>query len=338
MNTPARCPSALLIALMMIWSPGCNRGGASSTATTQPGRIKIGFIVKQPDQPWFQNEWKFAQQAADKDGFDLITLGGTDGQTVRNAINSLAAQGAQGMIICTPDTRLGPAIMDQAQKYNIKVFSVDDQFVDADGKPLDEPHMGISASDIGKTVGHALSAEMKKRNWSPADTGACIPTFDQLTTAHDRTTGVIDALTADGFPADHIFTNPMADATVIGGRDAASIVLNRHPEVKHWLAAGMNDEAVIGAVRAIENRGFQAADIIGIGIGGDASQAEFNAAQPTGVFASVLISPRRHGFESSELMYHWIKDGTAPPPLTLTTGILIDRDNFKQVLHDQGMD
>ena len=26
--------------------------------------VKIGFIVKQPEEPWFQDEWKFAQEAA----------------------------------------------------------------------------------------------------------------------------------------------------------------------------------------------------------------------------------------------------------------------------------
>ena len=25
---------------------------------------KIGFIVKQPEEPWFQDEWKFADVAA----------------------------------------------------------------------------------------------------------------------------------------------------------------------------------------------------------------------------------------------------------------------------------
>ena len=23
--------------------------------------IKIGFVVKQPEEPWFQDEWKFAE-------------------------------------------------------------------------------------------------------------------------------------------------------------------------------------------------------------------------------------------------------------------------------------
>ena len=25
--------------------------------------VKIGFVVKQPEEPWFQDEWKFAEQA-----------------------------------------------------------------------------------------------------------------------------------------------------------------------------------------------------------------------------------------------------------------------------------
>ena len=33
-------------------------------ARAQAGAIKIGFLVKQPEEPWFQLEWKFADQAA----------------------------------------------------------------------------------------------------------------------------------------------------------------------------------------------------------------------------------------------------------------------------------
>jgi hypothetical protein len=33
--------------------------------------IKIGFLVKQPEEPWFQLEWKFADQAAKDLGFTL---------------------------------------------------------------------------------------------------------------------------------------------------------------------------------------------------------------------------------------------------------------------------
>src|SRR5688572_13776214 len=123
---------------------GCDRnesgGGGSGSSSTQSGgggaRVKIGFVVKDPTEPWFQNEWKFAQQAADEKRFDLVKIGATDGNLALAAIDNLAAQGAKGVVICTPNTTLGPALKAKADEHGLKLLSVDDQFVDADGKPM----------------------------------------------------------------------------------------------------------------------------------------------------------------------------------------------------------
>ena len=32
--------------------------------TLRADDVKIGFVVKQPEEPWFQDEWRFAEQAA----------------------------------------------------------------------------------------------------------------------------------------------------------------------------------------------------------------------------------------------------------------------------------
>ena len=332
-----RARSKLLVALALlaaVAAPGCNRrhsGGQTASS------IRIGFLVKQPEEPWFQNEWKFAQRAADKDGFELIRIGATDGAKVLSGIDTLGAQNAQGFIICTPDVRLGPAILARAQRYHMKVFSVDDRLVGPDGRFMDVPYMGISARQIGETVGKALWEQMQKRGWKINQTAACVPTRDELDTARERTEGAIDALVASGFPRDRIYTAPQKTTDIPGGRDAANIILTQHPDVKHWLIAGMNDEAVLGAVRATENRGFDAADVIGIGIGGDTGKVDFQKPQPTGFFATVLISPKRHGYETADEMYKWIKDGIEPPKSTFTTGILITRDNYKQIMQEQGL-
>jgi L-arabinose transport system substrate-binding protein len=314
-------------------------GGCGKKQPAQQGgsTIRIGFLVKQPEEPWFQNEWKFAQQAADKDGFELIKIGATDGAKVLSGIDNLGAQNAQGFIICTPDVRLGPAILARAARYHMKVFSVDDQFVGPDRKFMDVHHMGISAREIGHTMGKALWEEMQKRGWKREETAACIPTRQELDTAHERTDGAIEALVASGCPRDRIHTSPQKTTDIPGGRDAANIVLTQHPDVKHWLIAGMNDEAVLGAVRATENRGFTADNVIGVGIGGDTGKVDFEKPQPTGFFASVLISPKRHGYETADEMYKWIKDGVEPPKTTFSSGILMTRDTYKQVMHEQGL-
>ena len=116
------------------------------------------------------------------------------------------------------------------------------------------------------------------------------------------------------------------------------MLFRSNPKYKHWIAFGLNDEAVLGAVRAAEGRNFRADNMIGVGIGGSKSALnEFAKAQPTGFFGSVLISPKRHGYETSVNMYEWIKNGKAPPQLTFTTGQLITRANAAEIRKDMGL-
>lgn len=316
-------------------APPVNEGGQGPD---KPGNIKIGFIVKQPEEPWFQNEWKFAQQAADQYGFELVKIGAPDGEKVLAAIDSLAAGGAQGFIICTPDVRLGPAIVMRAKSHNLKLIAVDDQFVDADGKFMTDVHyLGISARKIGESVGQYLWDEMQKRKWPIDETAVCAVTFDELDTAKERTDGAIDSLKKAGFPEERIFRAPEKTTDVPGALDAVDILLTEHPEPKRWLVLAMNDNAVLGAVRALEGRGFGADKVIGIGINGTDCIVEFEKEKPTGFWGSILLEPKKHGFGTAEMMYKWIAEGTEPPLDTRTMGSLITRDNYKQVLKEQGL-
>ena len=317
---------------------GCSKQTAGDQSASHPGAVKLGFIVKQPEEPWFQLEWKFADEAAAKDGFDLVKIGAPDGEKVLTAIDNLAAGGAQGFVICTPDTHLGPAIVARAKSHNLKVISVDDQFLGPDGKPMTNVHyLGISARKIGQSVGQALYDEMKKRDWPLAETAVCVVTFDELDTAKERTDGAVEALKAAGFPEAKIFTAPQKTSDIPGAFDAVNILLTQQPDVKHWLICGMNDSAVLGAVRATEGRGFKADTVIGIGINGTDCIVEFEKPTVTGFFASELLAPKRHGYETADMLYKWVKDGVEPPLDTRTTGILINRDNYKTVLKEQGI-
>ncbi|WP_413624496.1 arabinose ABC transporter substrate-binding protein [Luteibacter sp. Lutesp34] len=301
--------------------------------------VKIGFVVKQPEEPWFQDEWKYAEQAAKEKGFTLVKIGAPDGGQVLTTIDNLKAQHAQGFIICTPDVKLGPSIVAKAKADGLKLMTVDDRLVDGAGTPIESvPHMGISASKIGEQVGQAIADEIKKRGWKPEETGALRVSYDQLPTARERTEGAVTALTAAGFPKDNIVNAPQAKTDTENAFNAANIAITQHPDFKHWVAFGLNDEAVLGAVRAAEGRGFPAENIIGVGIGGSKSALnEFSKAQATGFFGSVLISPKRHGYETSVNMYEWIKNDKAPPALTLTTGRLITRANADEIRKEMGL-
>jgi L-arabinose transport system substrate-binding protein len=314
--------------LIVLGFAGCNKGEKT---------ITIGFLVKQPEELWFQNEWKYAQQCADKYGFKLIKIGTPDGEKLLSAIDVLAASGAQGFVVCTPDVRLGPAVMAKAKANGMKVFTVDDQFVGPDGKFMAVPYMGLSARDIGRMVGKALYEEMQRRGWNVDETAACEVTFDELNTLKERVDGTTEALTEAGFPAGKIYRGAEKSTDVPGAFDAANIVLTQHPEVKRWLVFSVNDEGVLGSVRAMEGRGFDADTTIGIGIGAGTGFMEFEKAHHTGYFATAVISPLRHGYETTEYLYKWIKDGTVPPMDTRTTAVLATQDNYQQVKKDLGL-
>jgi L-arabinose transport system substrate-binding protein len=309
---------------------------ATGNASVSPPKIRLGFLVKQPEEPWFQYEGKGAEKAAAQYGFELIKQGVQDGEKVMAMIDNLAVSGAQGFVICTPDVRLGPAIMARANQKGLKVVIVDDQFI-ADGRVMTEvPYVGMSASRIGAQQGRALFAEMKKRGWSAEETAVCAITFEELDTARERTDSSIAALKAAGISADRIFKAPQKTTDIPGSFDAANVLLTQHPEVKRWLILGMNDNAVLGAVRAVESRGFTADTAAGIGINGTDCLDELRKAKPTAFFGSMRVSAPSEGFMSAEILYKWVKDGTPPPLDTRTEGTLMTRENFEQVLKQEG--
>ena len=310
-----------------------------SVGLAQAADVKIGFVVKQPEEPWFQDEWKFASMAAKDEGFDLVEIGAQDGEAVQSALDNLGAQGAQGVVICTPDVKLGPGIVAKAAANDLKLMTVDDRLVDNTGQPIESvPHMGISATKIGEAVGQALVDEMKQRGWTMDQVGALRMSYDQLPTAVDRVEGAISVLKANGFPTDHIFDAPQAKTDTEAALNAATTVINREAKYKKWIAFGLNDEAVLGAVRATESVGIPSDNVIGVGIGGaDSAINEFEKAKSTGFYGSVIISPKRHGYETATNMYQWIADDKEPPMLTLTSGQLATRDDYQQVRKDMGI-
>jgi L-arabinose transport system substrate-binding protein len=319
-------------------SPDAARSSPAPASGAKAGPIKIGFLVKQPEEPWFQLEWKFAEQASKDLGFTLVKIGVPDGEKVLSAIDNLAANGAQGFVICTPDTKLGPAIVNKARASQLKLIVVDDQFIGADGQPMKNvPYLGIAAGKIGEDVGRTLATEFKKRGFNPAETAVCAVTYDELATAKARTDGAINALIAAGFAKDRIFKAPVRTTDIPGSLDAANILLTQQPNVKHWLVCGSNDNLVLGAVRALESRGFAPESSVAIGINGTDCIPELEKSKPTSFYGSMLLQPKKHGYETAAMMHKWIKEGVEPPLDTRTVGVLITRENFRQVLKDQGI-
>jgi L-arabinose transport system substrate-binding protein len=131
---------------------------------------------------------------------------------------------------------------------------------------------------------------------------------------------------------------PQAKTDTENAFNAANIALTKNAKFKHWVAFGLNDEAVLGAVRAAEGRGFKADSMIGVGIGGSKTALnEFAKPVATGFFGTVMISSKRHGYETSTNMYEWIAHDKVPPADTQTSGTLVTRANLAKLRGEMGI-
>lgn len=92
-------------------------------------------------------------------------------------------------------------------------------------------------------------------------------------------------------------------------------------------------------MRATETVGIAPDSMIGVGIGGaDSAINEFKKPAATGFYGTVIISPKRHGYETALNMYEWVANGKEPEKLTLTAGQIALRDNYEAVRKDLGIE
>jgi L-arabinose transport system substrate-binding protein len=312
---------------------------SSLSAVASAEEVKIGFLVKQAEEPWFQTEWAFAEKAGKEHGFTVIKIAVPDGEKTLSAIDSLAANGAKGFVICPPDVSLGPAIVAKAKVNGLKVMAVDDRFVDAKGNFMEDvPYLGMAAFEVGQKQGAAMAAEAKKRGWDWKDTYAVINTYNELDTGKKRTDGSIKSLEEAGIPKDHILTAALKTLDVPGSMDATNSALVKLPSgAKNLIIGGMNDNTVLGGVRATESAGFKAANVIGIGINGTDAIGELKKAD-SGFFGSMLPSPHIEGYNTALAMYEWVTTGKEPAKYTAMDEVtLITRANFQEELTNIGL-
>ncbi len=194
-----------------------------------------------------------------------------DGEKTLSAIDSLAANGAKGFVICPPDVSLGPAIMAKAKLNGLKVIAVDDRFVDASGKFMEDvPYIGMAAFEVGQKQEQRHGRRSEKTRLGlerHLRGGQHLQRTRHRQEAHRRF-GQAPAKT----PACRKTTSSSAALKTLdvpGSMDATNSALVKLPSAaKNLIIGGMNDNTVLGGVRATEAAGFAAANVIGIGING----------------------------------------------------------------------
>lgn len=258
-------------------APAAEAPAAEAPATEEDDEVVIAGIYKFGTATWFINEGEAAERTVKEMGADqwLYMDAGEDGSKFLEMIDTVIAQGVDGVICCPPDQTLSQAAVEKLTAAGIPVIAADDALIDENGNKITN-WVGIDAYAIGKESALWAVDYMKEHGLdTDPECGIMIMTTDTATSCIPRSEGQIDAFAEalPDFPQENIFK---ADYVMDLSKayDAANGVIVANPQIKKWIVVTTADEGTVGATRALEQAGLDQESCT-IGLGGYLAPGEF---------------------------------------------------------------
>jgi L-arabinose transport system substrate-binding protein len=286
--------------------------------------VKLGYINKMGDHPWFVAEVAGAKAEAAKQGVKITTQDVQfNADLALTTLDAMIGDGVQGVAIVVPDRALGPVVAEKAAKANVKLIAVDDDIKGPGDAAV--AYIGMNAGEIGAQVGREEARIYKELKWDQMKDVYLGSIEDRKAdTCMRRNQGAEAAFLAatPGFDKSHIVRIPY-DNTMSNAIDAVTTTLTANPAAQHWVFYSCNDDGVLGAVRATENQGLKSDQVIGVGIDGSRSCSIFGTGQSSGFRGTMYIDSRKEGETAVKLLTASIKDKTPLPVITYVNADLV---------------
>jgi L-arabinose transport system substrate-binding protein len=265
--------------------------------------VKMGYINKMGEHPWFVAEVAGAKAEAGKLGVNLMTQDVQfDANLALTTFDTMVGDGVKAIAIVVPDKALGPVVAEKAEKAGIRLIAVDDDIYTRDKKMV--PYVGMNAEAIGHQVGAELAKIYKTEGWDKSNDVKLGSIEDQKADTCMRRNRGAEAAFLEANPsfnkADIVripYDNHMESAVT-----AVTTTLTAHPEAKRWIFYSCNDDGVLGGVRATENQGLAPSDVIGVGIDGSRACDAFGGGKPTGFRGTMYIDSAKEGAQAIQLL------------------------------------
>lgn len=292
--------------------------------------VKIGYINKMGDHPWFVAEVAGAAEAAEEGGADFVSQDVQfNADLTITTLDTMIGDGVDGIAIVVPDRALGPVVAARAAEAGIPLIAVDDDIVDAEGNPV--PYVGLDAYAIGEKVGEELTKFYKDAGWSADSVGIISIEDRKADTCMQRNRGAEEALLANAGDLDESQVIRAAyDNTMVNSIDVVTTTLTANPQYEHWIFYSCNDDGVLGAARAMENSNYPAENGIGIGIDGSRACDAFGSGRASAFRGTMWLNSGNHGRDAVRLLLANIKDGTEIPMTTYSDPEFITLENFSE--------
>jgi L-arabinose transport system substrate-binding protein len=318
----------------------CSSGKESSSAGSGKkvsGKISIAYLQKQGDQQYFIDEAQGAKAKAKQLGdvdVRIVNLG-NDANKAVSETQAAVAQKANAIIIVPPDPSVGSQIVATANAAKIPLLSSDDQICKTGPDPTKcnrqdlLPRVGFSGSQMGTQVGQRAGEEFKKSGWKAADTAIIAAWKQDVTVCTDRVVAAQAAFEQAAATKVQVF-RVGTDNTPPDAQSKTAATVSGHRSVKHWVVWGCNDENVSGSVMAIQNAGYSASNIDGVGLGAYLACKDWGSGNATGMRAALFINGYDVGGLAVQTIVDNLRDGKPMAQEAFAPTKMVDATNWRQ--------
>lgn len=302
----------------------------SLSAVANADDVKIGYINKMGDHPWFVAEVLGAKKAAEEAGASLVSQDVQfNADLAITAVDTMIGDGVKGIAIVVPDRGIGPVVAERAKKAGVKLVAVDDDIYYEDGTKV--PFVGLDSYNIGLAVGKELSNLYKASGWDPKTVKIASIEDRKADTCMLRNKGAEDAfLEANPDFKREDIARVAYDNTMVNSIDVMTTTLTANPQVTNWIFYSCNDDGVLGAARAMENSGYTPENGIGVGIDGSRACDAFGNNRTSTFKGTMWFNPENQGKVAVNLLLGAINDGKELPENTYSSPELVNMSNFAE--------
>jgi ribose transport system substrate-binding protein len=229
-------------------------------ANVTSGTYTVGFANEALEAPFQVNVQNSMEQFTKAAGFKLVNLDNNydDATALRNA-SILAEDKVNVAVEFQSDASIAPRIAQIFKSANIPAVAID----------IPEPgaiFFGANHFSDGQLTGIALGEYMAKHHWDMSKVSEILLT--------EPAAGPIPQLRIDGedygirqivpsLPKSALFELSAGSGTIGSAQSIVAALLPRIPSGNHIVVSGINDESVLGAVRAIQLANRESSAIYG---------------------------------------------------------------------------
>lgn len=227
-------------------APAANAPETKAPEAAADKKITVAFANMADNQEFCQSVKKGIEDEAKKKGWEIYSMDNAmDGaKAVANAKN-VATLGVDFFFEFNPDSQAGEAIMEVMNEAGIPTIAIDIPLPGA-------PYFGANNYEAGK-VGGVTAGEIAQKQWGAVDYVVMVTRPDGGELMKQREDGFFDGVKTlfPDIPDENLIILD-GKGDVLPAKQAFTDFLTAHPDAKHIVVGGCNDQCGQGALAATE--------------------------------------------------------------------------------------